>query len=524
MLEFAPGFGLAQTAFRLDPRILCFLLGEPAFDDRLAVFVSDLLGIESQALPPSHAALLDQILDTWDLDAQPSPLLQLCGSDFAAKSNLVAHLCDALDSSFCILSIATLPATSHDLHQLKIRWEREAILGERVLLIDCEEISTANPARARAITLWIESLRTPTILSTIDRLVLPQRAVASFDVPRLTFAEKKGLWDFHLGDRAPELNGAVSRICFRFDLSSTAIQTACDRARTVDESLLGHTLWSLCRHHARPRLDDLAQRIGATATWDDLILPERQHQILADIATQLEHQSTVYHEWGFAGQSERGLGLTALFHGASGTGKTTAAEVLANRLHLDLYRIDLSATVSKYIGETEKNLRRIFDAAAVGGAILLFDEADALFGKRGEVKDSRDRHANVEVSYLLQRLEAYQGLAILTTNLKNALDAAFLRRIRFMVEFPFPKAEYRAEIWRRAFPAKTPTLGLDYKKLGQLQVSGGNIRNIALNAAFLAADAEEPVMMKHLLQATKREYLKLQNQLSENEIRGWVVA
>ena len=172
-----------------------------------------------------------------------------------------------------------------------------------------------------------------------------------------------------------------------------------------------------------------------------------------------------------------------------------AAEVLANALRLDLYRIDLSQVVSKYIGETEKNLRRVFDAAEEGAAVLLFDEADALFGKRSEVKDSHDRYANIEVSYLLQRMEAYRGLAILTTNRKSALDTAFLRRIRFAVEFPFPEAAQRAEIWRRVFPSVTPTERLEIDRLARLTAAGGHIRNIAMGAAFLAADAGEPVRM-----------------------------
>lgn len=281
-------------------------------------------------------------------------------------------------------------------------------------------------------------------------------------------------------------------------------------------------LWDFCRTQARPRLDDLAQRIDTAATWDDLVLPEPQRQVLSDIATHLQQRSKVYQDWGFAGKGRRGFGITALFRGDSGTGKTMAAEVLAQHFRLDLYRIDLSATVSKYIGETEKNLARIFDAAETGGVILLFDEADALFGKRTEVRDSHDRHANVEVSYLLQRMEAYGGLAILTTNLKNALDTAFLRRIRFMVEFPFPTAQYRAQIWQRIFPQETPTQGLDYQKLGQLQVSGGSIRNIALNAAFIAADGGEPVMMKHILLAAQRDYLKLQRIMTKEEVKGWV--
>jgi SpoVK/Ycf46/Vps4 family AAA+-type ATPase len=195
--------------------------------------------------------------------------------------------------------------------------------------------------------------------------------------------------------------------------------------------------------------------------------------------------------------------------------------VIAAALRLDLYQVDLSQVVSKYIGETEANLRRVFEGAEAGGAVLLFDEADALFGKRSEVKDSHDRYANIEVSYLLQRMESYRGLAILTTNLKSSLDTAFLRRIRFVVQFPFPDAAGRAEIWRRIFPAATPTDGLDFSRLAQLNVSGGNIRNIALNAAFLAADAGEPVRMTHVLRAARGEYAKLEKTLTEAEVAGW---
>jgi SpoVK/Ycf46/Vps4 family AAA+-type ATPase len=199
-----------------------------------------------------------------------------------------------------------------------------------------------------------------------------------------------------------------------------------------------------------------------------------------------------------------------------------AAEVMANELSLPLYRVDLSQVVSKYIGETEKNLGRVFDAAEDGSAILLFDEADALFGRRSEVKDSHDRYANVEISYLLQRMEAYRGLAILTTNMRSALDAAFLRRLRFVVTFPFPDASQRAEIWRRIFPPQTPTAGLQVDKLARLNVAGGNIRNIAMNAAFLAAGAGGPVSMAHLAHAARSECAKLERPIADGEIAGWV--
>ena len=217
------------------------------------------------------------------------------------------------------------------------------------------------------------------------------------------------------------------------------------------------------------------------------------------------------------------MGIAALFHGPSGVGKTFAAEALAHDLDLDLYRVDLSATVSKYIGETEKNLRRVFDAAEQSGAILLFDEADALFGKRSEVSDSHDRYANLEVSYLLQRMEAYRGLAILTTNMRSALDQAFLRRLRFVVAFPFPSAPDRERLWRHAFPRAVPLAGdIDWQALSRLVVAGGNIANIALDAAFRAADAGTGVEMAHVLAAAQAECAKIDKTITESEIRGWL--
>jgi vesicle-fusing ATPase len=253
-----------------------------------------------------------------------------------------------------------------------------------------------------------------------------------------------------------------------------------------------------------------------------LVLPGEQTTALREIAGNVRRRATVYEQWGFAARSPRGLGISALFAGPSGTGKTLAAEIIANELRLDLYRIDLSQVVSKYIGETEKNLHRVFAAAETAGAVLLFDEADALFGKRSEVRDSHDRYANMEVSYLLQRMESYRGLAILTTNLQQALDPAFRRRLRFVVQFPFPGEAERAAIWARVFPEAAPVDGLDPARLSRLSVAGGNIRNIALAAAFLAADEGGPVTMGRLLRATRAECEKLGRPLTEAEIGGWV--
>ena len=217
-----------------------------------------------------------------------------------------------------------------------------------------------------------------------------------------------------------------------------------------------------------------------------------------------------------------GLGITALFAGPSGTGKSLAAEVIARELNLDVIRVDLSQTVSKYIGETEKNIARVCEAAEQSGAVLLFDEADALFGKRSDVKDAHDRHANIEVSYLLQRMEVYRGLAVLTTNLADNIDQAFLRRLRFVVQFPLPEAAEREAIWRRMFPKEVPLHGVDFPRLGKLQVAGGNIRNIAVTAMFLAAEQGTGVTMPLLLEGTRVEYAKLERTLREAEIEGWV--
>ena len=252
-----------------------------------------------------------------------------------------------------------------------------------------------------------------------------------------------------------------------------------------------------------------------------LSVSTRQRSQMVEITDQVSRRNRVYDEWGFRAKMNRGLGINALFAGESGTGKTMAAEVIANELELDLYRIDLSAVVSKYIGETEKNLRKLFDAAEDSGAILFFDEADALFGKRSEVKDSHDRYANIEINYLLQRMEAYRGLAILATNMKSALDKAFVRRLRFIVDFPFPGIEERKQIWQTVFPPDTPLdNSIDYQRLAALNMTGGSIQNVALNAAFLAAQEQGgQVTMPLLLNSARTEFKKLERPAKESDFR-----
>jgi SpoVK/Ycf46/Vps4 family AAA+-type ATPase len=250
-----------------------------------------------------------------------------------------------------------------------------------------------------------------------------------------------------------------------------------------------------------------------------LVLPENTLTQLHEICNHVRHRHRVLGEWRFERKLSYGKGLSALFVGPSGTGKTMAAEVIANELQLDLYKIDLSSVVSKYIGETEKNLAKIFTEAESSNAILFFDEADALFGKRTKVSDAHDRYANIETSYLLQKMESYAGVAILATNFQENIDEAFARRIRFLVDFPFPDAERRQEIWRTHFPAEAPTSReIDYAWLGQqLQITGGNIKNIALNAAFLAAEDGGEIAMEHVLRGAKREFEKIGKLWNEKE-------
>jgi len=519
MVELGSGTTLTQTPLRIDERILHYLAGASHIDDRLMGYVEPV--DVSEFLVPSHKVLAEQIATAWSTTVQgtPLPVIQLVGIDQSARRDVAAAAGALLGIRLCVMRAETIPSSPAESEALMRLWERETILSNLALMIVCHETDTSHALR------WAEMARFPVVISSRERLPFDNRHPLTFDVLKPTTAEQRQLWTESLGASAARLNGHMDLLVTQFDLDAQSIGAIAAGALKTSSSPrkdLNDSLWQACRSHAHPRLGDLAQRIKPIATWDDMVLPDAQVETLRDISTHVRHRMKVYETWGFAAKSSRGLGISALFAGVSGTGKTMAAEVLANELRLDLYRIDLSQVVSKYIGETEKNLRRVFDAAEEGGAILLFDEADALFGKRSEVKDSHDRYANVEVSYLLQRMESYRGLAILTTNMKEALDPAFLRRIRFVVQFPFPDAEGRAEIWRRIFPAQTPTEGLDVLQLAHLNVAGGNIRNIALNAAFLAAEASQPVRMSHLRRAAGTEYAKLERQLSENETGGWV--
>jgi hypothetical protein len=517
-----PGALLTTSPLRIDERILHFLVGIQHLDERLTGLVDAVQ--PTSDLVPSHMALAHRIEAAWANADGPLPLIQLCGDDEIGKRDIAATGCAFVGLSLFALSADAIPGNISELTGLIRLWEREAVLAASALYVDAETIDPADTHSVMTVTWLLERIHSPLLIGTHDRWRPLRRTTWAIDVGKPTVEEQRGMWQTLLGPATVDLNGHIHEMVSQFNLSTSAIRASVREVQVSEHEgeALAQELWNACRVQARPRLVDLAQRIEPVATWDDLVLPEAESRLLREIATHVAHRAKVYDVWGFRAMSNRGLGISALFAGASGTGKTMAAEVLANVLQLDLYRIDLSSVVSKYIGETEKNLRRVFDAAEDGGAILFFDEADALFGKRSEVKDSHDRYANIEINYLLQRMELYRGLAILATNMKSMLDPAFLRRIRFVVNFPFPDAKQRIEIWRRIFPPSTPTDSLDIGKLARLNIAGGNIRNIALNAAFLAAAAGEPVRMTHLLRATRNEYAKLERPLTDAEIGGWV--
>lgn len=522
LIEIGTGASLINTPLRIDERILHYLTGVDCLDPRLVGYLEAVPAEEPYT--PSARALSLQVARAWaEADPAALPVVQLCGGPRRSVRNVAAAAAKLTGCALYAMPVERLPGSPVELEMLQRLWHREAALGHAVLLLECSAGAFGDERHEPLIKAWADRGRGPLIVATPEPLSGWSRPALRFDVHKPTAAEQRRLWRQCLGATDGIPDARVDRLVGQFNLEAPVIMEAADEGRlrcSDDAEPAADALWDACRIASRRRLDELAPRIESRASWDDLVVPVRVREVLREIVGQVARRSRVYEDWGFAAKSKRGLGITALFSGASGTGKTLAAEVLANELRLDLYRIDLSRTVSKYIGETEKNLARVFDAAEEGGAVLLFDEADALFGRRSEVRDSHDRHANIEVSYLLQRMEAYRGLAVLTTNMKDALDPAFLRRLRFVVEFPFPDDRLRRDIWSRVFPAATPVKGLDLPRLARLNLAGGNIHNLAMNAAFLAADRDEPVEMHHLVRAARSEFAKLDKPFSESELVG----
>jgi hypothetical protein len=517
---------LLHAPLQIDERILQLLLGVPASDERLESLIRP-IPIEKDSAA-SRANDLPQALQSaarrWQHPASTAEPVLLAGTHTSMCHAAFVELCQACDCRPYAMHAADLPAGAAERDQLARLWTREAALSRGALYIQTEQSATEQAIVARHLTSWLTQVRARVALEAPGGSWAEQFCGLRVEVPALSCVERRSAWESHLGPLADRMNGDLDRIVEYFHFDEPGIRTAAAAALEVSTTTAdtpGKLTWHVCRQYARRTLDNLARRIEPRISWADLVLPAPQTESLRQIAIHMRQRAVVNERWGFSSRYSRGLGLSALFAGVSGTGKTLAAEILAGELDLDLYQIDLATVVSKYIGETEKNLRRIFDAAEESGAILLFDEADALFGKRSEVRDSHDRYANLEVSYLLQRMDSYRGVAILTTNMQHALDPAFVRRLRFIVQFPFPDADSRTRIWQRIFPRDTPLGALDFERLAQLNVSGGVIRNIAMHAAFLAAEHRTNIEPRHILAAARIEYAKLDKPLTAAETKGW---
>jgi len=521
LIEISDEPAASARVLHLPERLLYALLGVDTIDQEVASIVQPLAARATSL--PSRDQTIRLVAGHLNEIGPRGAIVQLEGRSLEGMVAVAAGAAAQLVRRVYLVDASVLAGPSREAARFLRLWSREARLSDAVLVVNARDI--ASPAEGRAMASALARLQGAIVVLVSDPISIPLRDSLHVTIGAPTRQEQAELWNSALGSLAGRLNGTVTRMSTHFTASPEIIATVASRvgqiAESADDNVLASALWRECRAQTRPQLQDLAERLDGRAGWSDLVLPQRQLVTLRAIAAQVRQRLQVYEQWGFAARGGRGLGISGLFVGPSGTGKTLAAEVIGAALDLDVYRIDLSSVVSKWIGDTEKNLRRVFDAADESSAILLFDEADALFGKRSEVKESHDRYANIEVSYLLQRMEAYRGLAILTSNLRSNIDSAFLRRIRFVVEFPFPGDAERREIWQLAFPAETPTRNLEFSRLAQLNVPGGSIRNIALNAAFLAAEAGGSVDMAHVEAAARIEYEKLGKPLTNGELRGW---
>ena len=555
-----PGQALVSSALRMDERIVDHVRGRDYLDDRLAPVLDPVRPARRDALSSAtQRARLVEALHRLDRLApeREQLLVQMPGGDTATKLLFSQWIAAAGGLELYRLSVEQL-STGADPGTVVDLWNRESRLQKVALLVG------AAPATDEPTPLLGRLLVRLGGLVFLDvREPLPQQDTALvLDVCRPPAAEQRTMWGEVLGAAAGDW---PERLAGQFDLNAGEIAAVADSVageEAVVEDVAGvagdedagaedtaagaepeadepapgdrgRRAWDACRLRARPRLEGLARRIVTTTKLSDVQLPDRERGLLEQVRDQTRNRVRVYDEYGFRSRLSRGLGITALLAGESGTGKTMAAEALANELRLDLYRIDLASVVSKYIGETEKNLRQVFDAAEEGGAVLLFDEADAIFGRRSEVQDSHDRYANIEVSYLLQRMEAYQGLAVLTTNMKGALDPAFLRRLRFIINFPFPAAVQRERIWRNIFPStmdaaegpgrsRVPGVdALDMAALARPGLTGGQIRNVAVNGTFLAVAGDGVVTMELLRDAAREELRKGGRPVVAADFAGW---
>ena len=514
---------LAHTV-KADERIIREVLGQNELDSRLVGICERLtteVALESLPLEPGIAAGL-RSLALWGRGEGDPLRLWFRGEPLPLKRLAAAALAGEMGRQLAVVNAARIAAET-ELLQIAIA---EARLSNAVLFLDAD--GSAPDVMERLCPALIPALAGSSIDAIVSAQSLPaaadRLAMLEVNFAPASFPVRREQWRRALGARAFELEAAqLDSLAGRFRLYPDQITSAVEAARA-------QARW---RGEHRPAVRDLSiaaraqsgRQIGAAArkiepsySWSDIVLPPATLGQLRSICSRVSQRHRVLDAWGFDRKLSMGKGVTALFAGPSGVGKTMAAEVLARELGIDLYKIDLSGVVSKYIGETEKNLERLFAAAENANAILFFDEADALFGKRSEVRDSHDRYANIEISYLLQKMEMYDGIAILASNLRQNLDEAFVRRLAYTVHFPFPDEAQRRLIWSAIWPPEAPIEdGIDFEFLAaRFKLSGGNIKNIALAAAFAAAEEGSAIGMRHLVAAIEREYQKMSKPLARD--------
>jgi ATP-dependent 26S proteasome regulatory subunit len=532
LLQFSsPPKSLLAQEISLDLAIVRYLLDETGLDADLSsgCTLTPSTALQTASLPP---ALTQQLAGIVQGRVSTPIRLYLQGSDAVTSRQFATHLAHQFKFPLLTVDLDILLQQPEQWRQRLRRIGRDAWLQNTLLYLHPVDrlYQDATHLQSSLLDLLAETPTPIVMAGTQPWQPAPTHSlgIVTLALVAPSFSDHRTNWTIHLTQAGIRVEPSmIHTLSDRFRLTATQIQ---DAIATVQNQLayalelpdLKATLFQAARQQSGHRLAQLAQAIQPRYDWSDLVLPNVQLEQLQEICLHLKHRYTVFETWGFDRKLSLGKGVNALFAGASGTGKTMAAEVIASSLQLDLYRIDLSQVVSKYIGETEKNLSQIFTAAANANAILLFDEADALFGKRTEISDSHDRYANIEVGYLLQQMEAYEGLAILTTNLKSNLDEAFIRRLRFIVDFSLPSGAERYQIWQQIFPKMLPIdPEIDWHMLAkQFEITGGNIRNIALAAAFLAADDGKNLTMLHLKQAIRREYQKMGKPLMESELES----
>jgi hypothetical protein len=514
---------LLDKLARVDERVIAFLLEDDAPAPPAALSIDDLL------LPRHQVEQLENAIR-----AQHA-VVYLRGSQGSGRRSIAEACCAAIGLRlFAVDGEAALKPEPDAFERAVCAAFRETLLTPSAILWSNFDAFLADSRRLERQLLFeaIAQCGAPVFLSG-EADWQPPASLLNGPFVRIDLAcpsaeDRAKLWTRFLGNAAAEPDLADVAARFRLnpgqirDAAASAINVARSRGSTPSQA----DLYAACRAHSNSRLGTLARKLEPRPRWDDIVLPPDRKQQLLDICNWARYRALVYEDWGFDRKLSLGKGLNVLFAGPPGTGKTMAAEILAGELGLDLYKIDLSSVVSKYIGETEKNLSRIFAEAETSNAVLFFDEADALFGKRTEVRDAHDRYANIETGYLLQRMEEYEGIAILATNLKKNLDEAFVRRMQFMLEFPLPSELDRRHIWKRIWPEGAPLaaeLDLDLVA-ARFQITGGNIRNVALGAAFLAASDGKVIAMSHLWQAMRREYQKMGKVLMDSELETLVNA